>query len=56
MMRELNEAYAILSNPVRRKEYDLPLGYHAVVAKFKAGTKEKLTPIPVRRIGTIPGW
>ena len=42
IMRELNEAYAILSNPVRRKEYDLPLGYHAVVAKFKAGSKVKI--------------
>ena len=42
MMRELNEAYAILSNPVKRKEYDLPLGYHAVNAKFKAGFKVKI--------------
>jgi curved DNA-binding protein CbpA len=42
MMREINEAYAILSNPAKRKEYDLPLGYHAVVAKFKAGTKVKI--------------
>jgi len=42
MMRELNEAYSILSNPARRKEYDLPLGYHAVSAKFKAGFKVKI--------------
>ena len=42
MMRELNEAYAILFKPVRRKEYDLPLGYHAVSAKLLAGVKVKI--------------
>ena len=42
MMREINEAYSTLSNPVRRKEYDLPLGYHAVVAKFTAGINVKI--------------
>ena len=42
MMREINEAYSTLSNPVRRKEYDLPLGYHAVIAKFTAGVKVKI--------------
>jgi curved DNA-binding protein CbpA len=41
-MRELNEAYAILSNPVKRKEYDIPFGYRAVTPKFKPGTKVKI--------------
>ena len=42
IMREINVAYSTLSNPVRRKEYDLPLGYHAVIAKFTAGVKVKI--------------
>ena len=57
IMRELNEAYSTLSNPARRKDYDLPLGYHAIVAKFKAGSKVKInshSSSPYRdHIGTV---
>ena len=41
-MREINEAYATLSNPTKRKEYDIPLGYHTIAPKFKAGSKVKI--------------
>ena len=42
-MRELNEAYAILSDPIKRREYDLPHGYGARVPKFKKGSKVKIS-------------
>jgi curved DNA-binding protein CbpA len=42
-MRELNEAYAILSDPIKRKEYDLPRGYGSIVPKFKKGSKVKIS-------------
>ena len=38
-MREINEAYTTLSDATKRKEYDIPLGYHAIAPKFKAGSK-----------------
>jgi len=38
-MREINEAYTTLSDDTKRKEYDIPLGYHAIVPKFKTGSK-----------------
>ena len=41
-MQEINEAYATLSNPSKRKEYDIPLGYHAEAPKFKAGSKVRI--------------
>ena len=41
-MRELNEAYATLSNPVRRKEYDIPLGYSAITPQFQTGSKVRI--------------
>ena len=41
-MREINEAYSTLSDPRRRKEYDVPLGYYAVTPKFKVGSKVKI--------------
>ena len=48
-MRELNEAYAILSDPIKRREYDLPRGYSSRVPKFKKGSKVKISvnyPLP----------
>ena len=41
-MQEINEAYAVLSDPVKRREYDLPRGYARMAAKFKKGSKVKI--------------
>ena len=37
-MLEINEAYATLSDPGRRRAYALPLGYSNTVSKFKIGS------------------
>ena len=42
-MRELNEVYAILSDPIKRREYDLPRGYGSRVPKVKKGSKVKIS-------------
>ncbi len=42
-MRELNEAYAILSDPIKRREYDLPRGHGSRAPKFKKGSKVKIS-------------
>jgi curved DNA-binding protein CbpA len=50
-MQELNEAYAILSDPIKRREFDLPRGYGKRVPKFKKGSKVKISvnsPSPYR--------
>jgi DnaJ-class molecular chaperone len=41
-MEEINEAYAVLSDPIKRREYDLPRGYGRVAARFKKGSKVKV--------------
>ncbi|HEX9896748.1 MAG TPA: DnaJ domain-containing protein [Dehalococcoidales bacterium] len=41
-MEEINEAYAILSNPVKRRDYDLPRGFSTVAPKFSTGVKVKV--------------
>ncbi len=38
-MQKINEAYAILSDPIKRREYDVPRGYGIRVPKFKKGSK-----------------
>jgi curved DNA-binding protein CbpA len=50
-MQELNEAYAILSDPIKRREYDLPRRHSIRVPKFQKGSKVKITfnhPSPYR--------
>lgn len=42
-MQEINEVYAILSDPIKRREYDLPRGYGIRVPKFKKGSKVKIS-------------
>ena len=41
-MERINEAYTILSDPIKRREYDLPRGYGSRVSKFKKGSKVKI--------------
>jgi curved DNA-binding protein CbpA len=38
-MEEINEAYANLSDPTKRREYDLPRGYRNISPKFNPGDK-----------------
>jgi curved DNA-binding protein CbpA len=41
-MEKINEAYAVLSDPIKRREYDLPRGYARRVSKFKKGSKVRI--------------
>jgi curved DNA-binding protein CbpA len=42
-MEEINEAYAVLSDPIKRREYDLPRGYSNRVPKFKKGSEVRIS-------------
>jgi len=42
IMEKINEAYAILSDPTKRRDYDITLGFGAVVPKFKIGDKVRV--------------
>jgi DnaJ-class molecular chaperone len=41
-MLEVNEAYAILSDSAKRKDYDFPRGYYTAAPKFKTGDKVRI--------------
>jgi len=50
-MERINEAFAVLSDSVKRREYDLPRGYGRIVPKFQKGSKVKVkadSPSPYR--------
>jgi len=56
-MMEINVANDTLSNPAKRKQYDIPMGYHISVSKFKVGNKVIInshSPSPYRgRMGVV---
>jgi len=41
-MEEINEAYATLSDPIKRREYDIPMGYRTAGPKFKRGSRVRV--------------
>lgn len=42
-MKEINRAYAILSDPKKRKEYDIPREYSSIVPKFNKGSQVRVS-------------
>jgi len=41
-MKELNEICAVLTDPIKRREYDIPRGYGIRVPKFRKGNKVRI--------------
>ena len=41
-MLDINEAYTTLSDPIKRTQYDILMGYHTAVPKFKTGNKVRV--------------
>jgi DnaJ-class molecular chaperone len=41
-MQKINEAYAVLTDSTKRREYDVPRGYGIRVPKFKRGSKVRI--------------
>ena len=42
-MKKINKAYATLSDPIKRREFDIPRGYGTLVSKFKKGSKVRVS-------------
>jgi curved DNA-binding protein CbpA len=42
-MLEINEAYNTLCDIAKRRQYDIPKGYYAVMPKFKTGCKVRIS-------------
>jgi DnaJ-class molecular chaperone len=41
-MQKINEVYAILSDPKKRRDYDVQQGYGSLVTKFRKGSKVRV--------------
>lgn len=42
MMQKINQAYTTLSDPVKRHDYDIPLGFCTVKSEFKTGDQVRV--------------
>jgi curved DNA-binding protein CbpA len=55
-MRRINEAWAILSNPVRRGEYDRAFSSAVVINGHWAATRTPIRPVPPTSTRTWATW